>query len=513
MLNNGAYSVDTNDSTIADGVRCVLESTSSFSPFSGGGGGGGAYMKVRVPDDVLARASQNGTVGKLTMSAGNGGHAGAKESPGSYGGTGGYSVASVTDSAGVEIWRVEVPGGAGGKGATTTAGGSAGAGGNANTSCRYKNILKSGYTNTVTIGCTSTVLNGENQGATSGESGLAGGEGTNSGKGKGGRAAGLSGLLGSQAAVGQTSTESNVNVNGSNGGTAGAGGGGGNGRKVNGATLYGTGGAGLAGSYRGTYNKVALCGGAGGGGGGAGALLHIKNLDAYDYRNKVIPRPVIGKGGAGAAPGTVSGTNGGYSSVTLTNKSNNTVTFRVEGGTGGRSATRCVPTATPVTPAVGGAAGTSGGVNSATQGWLKDNISQPQNRPVLTVKTNPTAGGANPVAGNTALYYDFAMGGNGAIVDVIGAFVSYPCGSFSNLPDGVCKGEENASAPYVMQQEHIPPTDWDAIIVQGGNYQIGGSSGGAGGGWKKEGGTNGTGTATQGSKGLDGFAYVYFGFD
>ena len=64
-----------------------------------------------------------------------------------------------------------------------------------------------------------------------------------------------------------------------------------------------------------------------------------------------------------------------------------------------------------------------------------------------------------------------------------------------------------------MQQEHIPPTDWDAIIVQGGNYQIGGSSGGAGGGWKKEGGTNGTGTATQGSKGLDGFAYVYFGFD
>ncbi len=508
-LRSGTFNEGYTVPTHARGVRCVLETTSSFSPYSGGGGGGGAYVKLKIPKDVIARATQNNTVGTLTMTAGTGGGGAAGGNPNAYGTAGGYSVASVTDSTGAEIWRLEVPGGSGGKGAKVDGGGTPGGSGGQVASCRYKNIV-GGYSALTTVNCSSLP---DVEGAGNGETGKAGGDGIETNNsltmGRGGKPAGNGGPVGTNSAAGVSSTEGSVSIDAPTATTPGGGGGGGGAQKVGATPTPGKGGRGADGKFKGTYEKVALCGGAGGGGGGAGALLHVRfNAHNSAIQQKTIEITEIGEGGGGAIAGNnPKGTDGGPTTVVIAGN----IVIKANGGGGGATATRCNASATPVSVAVPGAAGAAGDAFSGTKNWLNTNANKLLNDPVI-LTSSPAATSAPAPSNTGAIYYDKAAGGNGGLVQAIGVHSSYPCGGFSTLPEGTCSVDGiNPVPPKITTSDRTPPApeDFQVWLLDGGFAA--GSSGGSGGAWTHEGGDpEGIGKASNGAAGMNGYAYVYF---
>ena len=512
-LNNGSFGAtsSSNDTyTYARGVRCVIENLGTFTPYSGGGGGGGAYVKIAIPDEVIKAAAKRNDgsegTGRLTLSGGTGG---AKGAEGAIGGAGGYSIATITNASGTKIWEVQVPGGSGGQGAPSSATSetviNGGAGGNV-AGCQYLNTVtgsQSGYATLKTINCGS--IKGTAN-SCSGGKGSDGGSGTNTTLSGGGSAGAVNTsnnsctTSGSGGSRGESSNDnSDVNENGGDASTAGTGGGGGNAKKADGTITKGKGGKGANGSYSGTYTKVTTCGGAGGGGGGAGALVKVK-LEAYRYQGKTVKIENIADGGkAGTAAGVAA--EPGQESVVQVGS----LTIRVIGGRAGSNATKCVARNNPITAAIPGAAGAAGNVFSQTLSDLK-NAHTSGDPVILLTETAAEPGGEITGA------YTRALGGNGGLMKTVGGYSNYPCGAFATLPQ-VCADrttlQEYPSA-LVGDPDRAPTSPQDAPPIWLIETYAFGTTGGGGGGWSNENTEDKKGKATDGAKGMPGYAYVWF---
>ena len=366
--------------------RCVLEKLAlRFNTFAGGGGGGAPYIKnLEIPKNVI-ESNIGGEIILYGAAGGAGGSAGG--SSGAAAGDGSNGAASsikVNDASGKLKWGIEVPGGLGGKGATSSDYGDGG-GKKAQNTCREYN-----GTSWVNRDCSSYGPNGvngnyEKEGNTSATGGAGGGSAYNYSSFTGGGSGG----------------DSN-SENGMDGSRYGAGGGGGTVRfQISGSTsnVYkGKGGRGANGIAEIQYDIVYPAAGGGGGGGGAFAIIKDIPVSAgVEYTIRV--------GGGGAAGGVGSnGADGGATSITF-----DSLTYTLKGGTKGSAGT----SATSSSDAVQGKGGAGGGVyTSATDTSNLDSKAGSSGKDGKTfTSTNGFGGSSGGVGGDSGLGTKGSCGG------------------------------------------------------------------------------------------------------
>lgn len=465
--------------TFAFSTRCIIDTISSQKLYTGGGGGAGIYVKVNVPNEVLERATNSTGKATLTLQAGNGGKGGSAKNT-SRGVSGSPSIAKITDSNNTLIWYLEIPGGQGGQGASTTAGGALGSAGNIS-QCKYLDITNSNYSTLKTANCSSFPLSNVSQGEAGGKGDI---NTSYSTTGYGGRPKVENTFQGSRPQT--PNGTSTTTINGNNAGSLGGGGAGGNCFNNNGTLTCGIGGYGKGGKAEAKYKKYTP--GAAGGGGGAGTLIHIRNIQVKSGDEVKVS---IGKGGNGGTSGANGA--GGQNSYAIISGTK----FEVTGGGGGRAATPGNPDTNVMAKEGGG--GSASSIANATKNILS-NLSA-SNYSIYPEDNLTTAGTNAPTLNliNNRIWTQSA-GGNGGINEATFTQSIYPCGGLSTLTDN-CNNISITPLTPTPKDDNQPPDYFDEQLMR--QYPAGGTGGG-GGAWLK-----GTG-ASAGANGMNGYVYVYF---
>ncbi len=460
-------------STLAFSVRCVLEETRVFSPFSGGGGSSGTFVRVNVPQKVIARALEfgDGRIASNPGAASQGGAAGtASNVKGGNGNNGGVSKVAIYDAKNTLIWSLEVPGGNGGKGAdaaNTTDGAAATATSSPN--CKYYDMTDPNYNATTTghvVSCASlpnrvTFAAGKNGSGTTG---------------------GASAWLETNNA-------------------AGTGGAGGNGKTCDDGKppVCTKGNNGSAGRIQ--VKHTPTYPGVGGGGGGAGNIIHVTNFSVNKGELIKVTVGHGGNGGNGVANGSgTNGQDGGASFITLKSGT----TYGVYGGQGGRGGVKGNPSTNtkPIAGKGGVAQGLYDGTKVSSDHYFKGEAGQdaePLPDSFEDLLQSPGGhGGINPkISGLTA-------GGTSNPI---------PCGGLNNKKNikvnddltwegaSSCSGDSNK--PFPLTRE-VFTNNFSSDVIN--NFVIG-ATGGGGGAWMQSAST----PAESGAKGMGGYVYIYFG--
>ena len=480
----------TNSDCFPRSARCVLSET--YNRYTGGGGASGTFIKLKVPQNVLTKATEKGDATLKTF-AGNGGKGGSAKST-SNGVLGTDSYAEILNFENDVVWRVTVPGAKNAaQGASISAGGKGG-NVNAQNSCKYLDITNPKYASEQTINCADlpdVVYN-------IGESGGDGDTGASyASKGYGARAGwGDGSLQGSR--VYPPSGESSDLINGADAAVAGGGGSGGNCYYNKGALSCGNGGNGAGGRIYATH-RVSFPG-AGGGGGAAGTVAHIKNIQVRpgDYF-----KIQTGHGGNGGSVGA-KGEDGGNSYVELTRGDTKVSKYEILGGGGGNPATKGNPDTN--TQAMAGFAGAASKIASGVH--IPNNEYFPK-------KQDETKGSDGVVSAD----FVSAYGGNGGINSKIsnlaitdGTMNGKPCGGLNTgeikINDTVnweCNSTSIVPLNLSRALNDITISSNDiAEIIQN---LAPGATGGGGGGWK----SGASPEASGGAKGMGGYVIIYFG--
>ena len=440
----------------ANSIRCVLEKTgSSYNSYAGGGGGGAPFFKnYPIPDSVIT-SNVGGRIVLYAASGGSGGaaasSAGSNASDGSNGNT---SYVYVYNSSNVLKWGLKVPGGNGGKGASSTSYGQGGAQKDSNTCQMYDG------SSWVAASCTSYGASGNSGTSASGTS-TSGVGGTGGGS-----------MYNTTSLSGGGSGGTSVSENGYQGSLWGAGGGGGTVRfQVSGSTTTpyrGSGGKGANGIAEIQYDLMYSAAGGGGGGGGAYALVKDISVTAgsvYKIR--------VAGGGFGGATGT-SGSDGGTTSITFDSS-----TYSLSGGKGGIVGTSQSATNTLVQGKGG------------DKGIVSTNVSDKSN---LKYKNGVNGSDANVITVDASNPYGGSYGGNGG---TSGLDTKGGCGGLY-VNSSICTN----TGVNGMIATFVAPTS-----IETAQYGSAGS-GGAGGGWSEN--TVFHPNPGGGSQGQNGYVYLYW---
>ncbi len=437
-------------STLAFGVRCVIEGatkTITYKSLSGGSGGSGAYAKDIDISEYIREAQKTGG-GKIVLKAGHGGKGGSSAVSGSN------SYVEVYDNNNKKIYGIAAYGGGRGTDASTTSSGSYGSGGKC-----YK--YDANTLNWAAIACTGS----------NGYSGSSGSSNTYTTYGTARTAPrGANSVYnGSGGGAGGTTSH----TSGYSASSYGAGGGAGTGMYTS-ETSYsdGSGGSGSGGFAEITYQEKYSA--AGGGGGGAGSVAYIKNINVGANTTCSL---VTGKGGEGGQKG-IKGANGGDSYV----KCLNTPEYRVNGGKGGnlgKSASASI--ANPE----GGKKGDAGLVNDDVL-----NKVPPENR-VIKTGTNGTDGKGKGTGGKGGTSGTGTKGGCGGLYK----------------ETGVCEVPEILDMASLEGQgftyNHIITPTYANLTSGNPSFGTAGAGGG-GGAWNKQLGSG------AGGNGMPGYVCVYW---
>ena len=513
----GGFGQGGNEIKYQFGVRCVVDRISNFTSYTGGGGGSGLYIKVKIPNEVIRKATKNGGNARLELSAGSGGKgigAGNYNNSGTtrYGDDGQPSRAEIYAEAGSRIWAIQVPGGRAAYAARKTGHGGAGTSINrdaddAKNACRYLNEYSENQDVRVekAIACNKIPDNGVVLELQAGNAGSVG----NGGRGF------FDGVQPASAGVSAVTAGSD--------GTSGGGGGGGqctigSTRLVPNCAAGGNGGAGKAKlSYQYYYPGV------GGSGGGAGALVHIRNI-SNGIRPGVKITMNAGAGGNGGMAGAVggngaSGSDGGASYISYSTNGTNILKFEVKGGGGATGGVSGKPDEN-ILPDAGNA-----GVKSSVDTAKLNSLIGRTNYKIYPENLDKTSGKKAEYTGN----YTLSAGANGGINSKISPVTSKPCGGFStqaidyygakdiNEADLVCDFlTTNMAMPQKLVRDDIPGTFAPnmAAILSDENQDkyagsiIPGATGGGGGSWSWL--EDGEEKATAGEKGLGGYVIIYW---
>ncbi len=506
-------------------VRCVVDKIANskgakdFVGYRGGGGSSGAFLRIKIPDEVLNRAFTNddgtqytGTL-KLTLSAGHGGD----KNENSVKRVGGASSVSLIKPGKGQLWYVNIPNHAGWNSsinATATEHGSAGW--PTDNYCSYKNNIYE-EKDKITLkscdyyGCGNDCRNilGVTIGRYGGQ-GADGGAGASSPQGWGGTIHPVTTVQTKGGTENNVYGEDAQDASRMNPGAGGAGG-----FCIEGPTrdnpICGKGGNGAGGAARFTYKKTYP--GAGGGGGGAGTLLHIKNIPVNP--DTLIKVQVGGQGAGGVQNGH--GQKGGNSFIEITNGSN-TTKYEVIGGSGGKIGTQANLSTSPVTYAKGGKGGSLGEVSNETLNKLNAQNLHIEYYPNTEDDKNLAKGNNAPDSSSNIPY--ISSGGNGGIntkISSLAGVAGIPCGGYSNTKikinnkDYVCGGDDIPTRTF----DAIPLTRTllSSIIEQSiSNYiktYAPASTGGGGGGWSINS-SDGTENTGKGANGMGGYVILYF---
>jgi len=511
----------------AFGVRCVLGSVPLFNSFSGGGGSAGAYVKVKVPEEVIREAvkrSPNGT-GIIKYGVGAGGTRGTSASlEGARNGENGtYSHVSITASDGTELWYVQVPGGKGGtKGtATNTASGTVGNAGaqvttETGTNCQYRNALledgsnlaNAGYktarkaiacnaipdASPVTAGSAGAKPTGKNVNALGGTNTTLG---ANLGAGGSGVRCYRNSLTSTAVSCPNTETTGGHTYNGD-----------GKGGKVR------------------IYRTLSYPG-AGGGGGSAGMIARFDNFNVSDGDSI---KAVVGKGGTGGQKGR-SGANGGDTIIKIVHPTSDTTettkaVITIPGGVGG--AVGGSANIASSTVAAGGRGGNPTRTITITQSKI-DNLKLTASFPVNSstsddgIKTLKATDGKALTLGE---FYkkDYVAGGNGGVNTKVppADINSAPCGGYSDVDISYKKDNNTVKIQCAVYEDNDPtkPLTNAAPVLLPYNraiqdFNIGfidappvAATGGGGAAWIDA--DNLPSAQTTGSTGIGGYVYIYF---
>lgn len=491
-LNNSEFGTNSNPGTLAFSVRCVLGTASAFNSFSGGGGSSGVYTRVEVPESVLKYATRGDTQGKVRYYAASGGNGGAaKSSAVAVGGS--PSRVQIEDANGVVIWGVQVPGGRGGTGASTTSGG-AGASALSDTSgnnCHYLHTTAAGgqYNTWTAMNC-SQIPSANAVLTAPGDPGTKGAESGSTSGGYGGR-----GFWESRDTAYAEPNQDGAKI--------GAGGGGGECVYDGSATDKYTckpGGKGGAGRVMITYGlKVP---GIGGAGGGAGGVLQVRNIPVAPGQ---LVKVRVGAGGASGAPGRA-GYDGEGSQIEV-----NGTKYSVGGGKGGPASTIGSPNNVSFTYGTSSATALANGYlpTTATAGGAGDG-SKPDKGTYFEGKAGSVAIASAPVT--TSPYLTYSPGGNGGVNDKVTKSDHLPCGGFSAQPitlgnKGLSCGNSSINPLQLTREKSF---DVQTLNPQtSATFFGGGATGGGGGAWRE--GMNGATSASAGSIGLGGYVFIYYG--
>lgn len=494
----------------AFGVRCVIDKISGFTTYRGGGGGAGLYAKVKIPNEVIRKATKNGGTASLKLMAGGGG-AGNSVTVSASGSSamaaaGVSSRAELYDENNNRVWVFQVPGGRPGNSAFKTANGANGiqinlSSNNSDNGCYYLNKYSSNVSARTEsrVACNSIPDSGvvlELQ---------AGG-------------AGIAGAGGGGGAKGYFDNSETSSAGSGSAGTRGGGGGGGQctigpTRLSPKCTKGGNGGGGMA-----HFTYQLSTPGAGGGGGGAGAVVHIKNIT-----NGIKPGVKITmRAGAGGAGGNI-GNNGGNGTKGNNGESSyisySTIKYEVFGGGGGGGATAGKPDINQKPKS--GIAGAKSSIDTAKLNSLVGSSNY---------KYYPSD--LNKTAGKAVVYKDdfyMAPGGNGGINSKISPYTSLPCGGLSDIsidyygakdinPDNLKCNQivTNNLAPLVLSINEIvkqfkPNMATIMSESNAGNYAgetLPGATGGGGGAWSWP--ENENEKASNGANGMKGYVIIYW---
>ncbi len=499
------------------GVRCVLDKISGFTSYTGGGGGAGLYAKVKIPNEVIRKATQNGGTASLKLMAGGGGTGSkmtnyASSSTAVTAVSGAYSRAELRNENGQLVWAFQVPGGKAGTSAVKTGNGAAGAQINRASNstadgCRYLNtysINASARTERV-ISCNSIPDSGVLLDTQAG-GGASGGTGA---KGY---------FDGTETAAASAAAET-TGANGTRGG------GGGAGYCTIGPTRLtpkcaqgGHGGGGMA-----HFTYQLFTSGAGGGGGGAGAVVHIKNIN-----NGIKPGVKItmraGAGGTGGQPGSsggngAKGADGESSYISYSTNGTNEIKYEVSGGKGGGGAVAGKPD-TNQNPK----SGTAGAQSSLDKAKLNSLVGS-ANYKYYPLDLSKTTGKSPEYRSGSHLQ----AGGNGGINSKISPYTSLPCGGLSEISidyyGAKDVNEDNLKCNQVESNNINPLTlSLNEIVKQfqpnmaaamsennADNYAgeiLPGGTGGGGGAWSWL--ENENEKASAGANGMKGYAIIYW---
>ncbi len=466
-LYKGVFSSCSTSTTSANSVRCVLEETQSFTPYLGGGGGSGSYVELNVPTSVISAATENGNA-KIRVLAGAGGKGSAKETASQKGVNGSPSYVEIYDGSTL-LWKVGVPGGNAGTGASKSSGGTNGLA--VTSQCTYFDSTSANYKTEAQIECNSI------PGLTSHVAGKAGNSGNSTLE--------SAGLGGASAWVAS--------------GTPRIGKGGDGASCVQGTSatdaVCSDGGAGQGGRVEAWHSPTYP--GVGGGGGAAGTVLHISNIQV---RPKDLIYVQAGHGGPGGSV-NAKGADGGSSYIEIMRGGNSVGKYEVLGGGGGLPGVSGNPD-TNKAPEIG-----TGGAPSKIASGTKTTGGE------FFPKNSDNTRGENAVASVDELT---SIGGNGGVNEKISALVptdgtssGIPCGGMNTGEIKVNKEttwectNSGSNVPFALSRV-LSDSVFSSSILQ---TLSPGGTGGGGGGWKY----SATPRASGGAKGLGGYVYVYFG--
>ena len=499
--------------------RCVIDRISSCVPYVGGAGGSGLYAEMKIPDDALRKAYEEGGTVKIIYTAGGpgaGSNVKTSSSDSKYiklGNTSRFSTPTAGEASsatltvgGVTKWKFSVPGGKPGNPATTSATGSPANAVNKDSTadaCYYKNEYSTiaAYKTGGYFAC-NTISDGEIRPIfKAGEAGKANG-------------------VGADGYFINKITGAGVGGNGSIGGTGGGGGSCSEGptREYVLCTNAGNGGGGMA---KVTY-KLARPG-LGGSGGGAGAVVHITNI-SNGIRPGVTFTIKAGKGGIKGAAGTGAkgedGKDGENSYIAYSTNGTNEFKFEVQGGKGGGGAIAGKPDEN-IDPIPGGG-GTGGKINTTDFNKLVGK----SNYTVYPADTEKASGKKSEYTGS----YQASAGGNGGINSKISPVESRPCGGLSEIAIDYYGAkdinEDNLKCDLVNTRADASPLPLLEAVIPGSfnntmakamseankeNYAgdvLPGATGAGGGGWIWK--YNEVEQAAAGENGMDGFVIIYW---
>ncbi len=448
-------------------TRCVLEETQSFTPYLGGGGGSGSYLELNVPTSVISKATENGNA-KIRVLAGAGGKGSPKETASQKGVNGSPSYVEIYDGSTI-LWKLGVPGGNAGTGASKSAGGTNGLA--VTEKCTYYDSTNDAYKVESQIECNLI------PGLTSHVAGKAGNSGNSTldTAGKGGASAWVAsgtptigkGGDGATCTQGTSATDA----------------------------VCSEGGAGQGGRVEAWHSPTYP--GVGGGGGAAGTVLHISNIQV---RPKDLIKVQVGHGGAGGSV-NAKGTDGGSSYVEIVRGEAVVAKYEVLGGGGGLPGVSGDPD-TAKTPQIG-----TGGAPSKIASGTKTTGGE------FFPKNADDTAGENAVASTDETT---SIGGNGGVNEKISPLVTtdgvasgIPCGGMNTGEIKVNKettwqcANSGSNVPFALSRA-LSDSVFSSSILE--SFAPGGTGGG-GGGWKY----SATPRASGGAKGLGGYAYIYFG--
>ena len=465
----GSMTSDGPDSKQNCSVRCVLEETQSFTPYLGGGGGSGTYLELNVPTSVISKATENNNA-KIRVLAGAGGKGSAKETASVKGVNGSPSYVEIYDGTTL-LWKLGVPGGNAGTGASKSSGGTNGT--SVSAKCTYYDSTNPLYQDqNGQIDCSSVP---ELVSHVSGKAGNSGNS-TLDTAGKGGASAWV------------TSSGTSTIGKGGDGATC---------TQGTSATdaVCSDGGAGSGGRVEAWHPPTYP--GVGGGGGAAGTVLHISNIQV---RPKDLIKVQVGHGGAGGSV-NAKGTDGGSSWIEITRGESSVAKYEVLGGGGGTAGVSGNPDTakTPVAGKGGTPSKVAGGTKTAGGEIFPKNSDDTKGQDAIPSGDEITSAGGNggvngkisPLTTNDGTSNGIPCGGMNAGEIVVNKETTWQCiNSTSNVPFTLSRVLSDSVFNSLVLQNLAP-----------------GSTGGGGGGWKY----GATPRASGGAKGLGGYVYIYFG--